>query len=265
VNHSTLVDRLTSIAAEENITILYACESGSRGWQFASADSDYDVRFLYLRPLDWYLTIHPRRDVIERPIVDKLDFLGWDLRKTLQLFQRSNPRLLEWISSPIVYVPAAPVIQKLWSLAPVYFSPYTCGMHHIKMARRYLAEALEDEGMHVKKIFYALRSTLVLQWLEETGRISPMNFWTKVERLIREPALRQAIDQLYTAKQQSSEQTRIPRVPILEEYCRAQIARLGEVYHQFPHTTGPDAPLDALFQSSFGTSIQWPSTQPSTP
>lgn len=261
---TAIVERLREIAARENITILYACESGSRGWQFASTDSDYDVRFVYLRPLDWYLSIHEKRDVIEEPITNALDFLGWDLRKTLQLFQRSNPRLLEWISSPIVYVPAAPVIEEVWALAPAYFSPFTCGLHHIKTARHYFANALVGERMHVKKIFYALRSSLILKWIEETGAISPMSFWAKVERLIADPILLDAIEQLFSAKQQSREQALIPRIPALEEFVQAEIAHQSETYLTFPHNFGPDAPLDAIFRNAFGATVQWPSTQPST-
>jgi len=50
-------DRLTAIEATHGVRILYACESGSRGWGFASPDSDYDVRFLYVHPLPWYLRV----------------------------------------------------------------------------------------------------------------------------------------------------------------------------------------------------------------
>ncbi|WP_218132415.1 DNA polymerase beta superfamily protein [Nitrosomonas sp. Nm33] len=35
--------------------MLYACEWSSWGWCFASPDSDYDVRFIYVHPLSWYL------------------------------------------------------------------------------------------------------------------------------------------------------------------------------------------------------------------
>jgi predicted nucleotidyltransferase len=89
---------LGEVAREENVAILFAVESGSRAWQFASPDSDYDVRFLYARPRDWYLSIEPGRDVIERPISGDLDVNGWDLRKALGLLVKSNPVLLELIA-----------------------------------------------------------------------------------------------------------------------------------------------------------------------
>jgi predicted nucleotidyltransferase len=82
---ATILARLAAIERAESVRLLYACESGSRAWGFASPDSDYDVRFLYVRPRDWYLSIdlERRRDAIERPVEGALDISGWDLRKTL--------------------------------------------------------------------------------------------------------------------------------------------------------------------------------------
>ncbi|KAA3615175.1 MAG: nucleotidyltransferase domain-containing protein [Planctomycetota bacterium] len=110
---------LSEIEATEGVKILFACESGSRAWGFASQDSDYDVRFLYLHPPEWYLSINleAKRDVIERPIVDELDVNGWDLRKALKLFRKSNPPLLEWLGSPIVYREPAQTAAKMRKLA----------------------------------------------------------------------------------------------------------------------------------------------------
>jgi uncharacterized protein len=51
-----IIRNLVEIKHEEQVEIIYACESGSRAWGFASADSDFDVRFLYIRPRDWYLS-----------------------------------------------------------------------------------------------------------------------------------------------------------------------------------------------------------------
>src|SRR5829696_2081863 len=100
-----ILRRLDQIEDEENVSIVYACESGSRAWGFESTDSDWDVRFIYVHQRDWYLCIdvEEKRDVIERPINDELDISGWDLRKALKLLRKSNPPLLEWLSSPIIY------------------------------------------------------------------------------------------------------------------------------------------------------------------
>jgi predicted nucleotidyltransferase len=104
--HAAIQTALHALQEEEGVRILYACESGSRAWGFPSRDSDYDVRFIYVRRREWYLSIdlERRRDVIERPVSDQLDLSGWDLRKALQLLRKSNPPLLEWLSSPIVYL-----------------------------------------------------------------------------------------------------------------------------------------------------------------
>ena len=89
-----ILGELSALEQHYEVKILYACESGSRAWGFASTDSDYDVRFVYLHPLDWYLSIDQKRDVIERPISDELDLSGWELRKALRLLRKSNPPLL---------------------------------------------------------------------------------------------------------------------------------------------------------------------------
>src|ERR687898_2728887 len=102
-----VVEEINRLLAElekaEGMVILLAVESGSRAWGFESADSDYDVRFIYVRRPEDYLSIdlESQRDVIERPIVDDIDLNGWDIRKALQLFQKSNPPLLEWLQSPL--------------------------------------------------------------------------------------------------------------------------------------------------------------------
>jgi len=99
-----ITNKLTDIAAERGIRILFACESGSRGWQFPSPDSDYDVRFIYACPMDDYLTVADRDEQIGFPINDELDILGWDIRKVLRLKQKSNTTPFEWLQSPIVYM-----------------------------------------------------------------------------------------------------------------------------------------------------------------
>jgi len=98
-----ILSELKQVERRENVRILYAVESGSRAWGFASPDSDYDARFVFIRPMHDYLRLRPLRDVIELPIVNDLDINGWDIVKTLNLFRSSNPPLLEWLNSPVTH------------------------------------------------------------------------------------------------------------------------------------------------------------------
>ena len=116
-------EQLTNIEAAHNVRILYAVESGSRAWGFASRNSDYDVRFIYVHQPNWYLSIRDRRDVIECPISDDLDISGWDLRKALGLFSKSNPPLLEWLGSPIIYKDVYELADNMREMLTTAFQP----------------------------------------------------------------------------------------------------------------------------------------------
>src|ERR1043166_5445755 len=146
---------LTDIEQTEAVRVLYAVESGSRAWGFESTDSDYDVRFLYVRPRDWYLSIdvETKRDTIEKPITDDLDVSGWDLRKALKLFRKSNPPLLEWLQSPIVYLERFSTAVRLRELTKEYFSPKSCLHHYLHMAEGNFRQYLQTEIVRLKKYF----------------------------------------------------------------------------------------------------------------
>ena len=128
------------------ITILKyynACESGSRAWGFPSKDSDYDVRFIYVHNPNWYLSIDHKRDVIEIPARDPIsipidpliDLSGWEITKALRLFRKSNPPLLEWLKSSIVYYQSYSTIDKIRELDKNIFSPTSCLYHYLHMAK----------------------------------------------------------------------------------------------------------------------------------
>src|SRR5512142_2332885 len=142
---------LDQIEAEHDVKVLFACESGSRGWGFASPDSDYDVRFVYVHRLPWYLTIEAQRDVIELPISDELDVSGWELRKALQLLHKSNPTLLEWLDSPVCYLEDGAAIKRLRELAAEFYSPHKARNHYRAMAMKNFRGYLQGEEVRLKK------------------------------------------------------------------------------------------------------------------
>lgn len=128
-----IIEKLQQIEKQENVRILHAVESGSRAWGFESPDSDFDVRFIYVRPRDYYLKLEQTRDVLEFPINDLLDVNGWDLQKALRLLHRSNPSVFEWFKSPIVYRETA-FSQEFIPLMENYFSAKSGLYHYLNMA-----------------------------------------------------------------------------------------------------------------------------------
>jgi len=173
----TIERKLTEIETAESVRIIFAIESGSRAWGFPSPDSDYDVRFVYVRKPDWYLSIDPRRDVIELPIDGDFDVNGWDLRKALQLLIKSNPVLLEWLSSPIVYRADHDAMRRLKELGhrTAYFKPSL--FHYLHLCTSQYGRFIRDkEKVQLKKYFYCLRPALALMWLRtNAGRSVPMS------------------------------------------------------------------------------------------
>lgn len=225
----TIRQQLKQIEQEEQVRIIYACESGSRAWGFPSQDSDYDVRFLYVRPLEWYLSIEDKRDVIERPISDQLDINGWDLRKALKLFRKSNPPLLEWLQSPIQYDEQYNVAQHIRALSPLTFSPKSCMYHYLNMAKGNFRDYLQGEQVKIKKYFYVLRPLLACGWIERYDAMPPMAFEELVQELV--PAttpLYTEIHELLRRKKAGEELDLEPQLPAIQAFWRRRSSILNE-------------------------------------
>jgi uncharacterized protein len=238
-----IVQFLNGVEKRENVRILFACESGSRAWGFPSADSDYDVRFLYLRPVDWYLSIEEKRDVIEYPIQDQIDLNGWDLRKALGLLRKSNPTLMEWIGSPIIYQERPNTIASLRRLEQVYFSPIACIYHYLSMARSNYRTYLQGEQIRVKKYFYVLRPLLAVNWIERKKGIVPTEFGVLVNELGLDPSLKIEIDKLLEAKRQGAELDHGQRIESISTFIENELTRLeGNHFHM----KKPSASVDQM-------------------
>jgi uncharacterized protein len=167
---------LAEVERQHAVRVLLAVESGSRAWGFASQDSDYDVRFIYVHPRDWYLRIFEERDVIEPEGDGLLDASGWELRKALRLFSKCNLALNEWLNSPIAYREAEDLRCQLQSLIPAFFNPIAAIHHYLSMARTAL-DAHEAAGtISTKKLFYALRALFACRWIERANSQPPTEF-----------------------------------------------------------------------------------------
>lgn len=243
---------LERLAAREQITILWACESGSRAWGFESADSDYDVRFVYLRSRDDYLRVSPLRDVIEVPASDNLDISGWDLTKALGLLRKSNPPLLEWLHSPIVYMEFPGFRDSLLDLSQHYFCPRACIYHYKRMADRNRRTYLDGSTIRLKRYFYMLRPVLACQWLIERGSAVPLKFETLVEELVPHGPVRLIIDDLLDRKRAGIELGEGTVIPMLSGFIVQKMETIQEVV-KGTEFTRPWEPLDDYFRDILST------------
>ncbi len=222
-----IMEELAAIEARHEVTVLFACESGSRGWGFASPDSDYDVRFIYVNRLPWYLTVTPRRDVIELPISGELDINGWDLRKALGLMRESNPTLLEWLRSPIVYREDAQAMPRFRALSEAVFSNARGWHHYASMAKKNFREHLQAETVRYKKYLYVLRPMLAARWIRMRPGVPPMRFADLAQHTldpVRDAALIDEINALLEVKMRAGEAATSPRWPGIHAFIEAELA-----------------------------------------
>lgn len=246
-----VLQQLHEIEVKHGVRVLYACESGSRAWGFASADSDYDVRFIYSHPREWYLSIdlEHKRDVIEVPIDGELDISGWDLRKALKLFRKSNPALLEWLGSPIVYREQGSLAARLRELSSESISVVKCRYHYMHMAQGNFRDYLKGPEVRLKKYLYVLRPLLAVNWVDAGYGIVPTDFGKLVDAIIQENELRRAINDLLEAKKQGFEQSVGPRIEPISTYIESEMERLITTTPESAKSTGDPRKLNELFRA----------------
>jgi len=241
-----IIEKLVEIERTESITILHAVESGSRAWGFPSPDSDYDVRFIYVRNPEFYLKLEKTRDVMELPINDMLDINGWDLNKTLRLLHSSNPTLFEWMSSPVVYK-QTDFIHRLQPIMDNYFSCKSGLYHYLSMAEGNYRDYLKGEMVKAKKYFYVLRPLLACRWILHKHTKPPMLFRDLMDSELDE-ALKPAVERLLDLKMNAPEIKEIPRVDEINAYLDSSIEAIKAEIAAFPAEHRADwKPLNDLF------------------
>ena len=242
-----IIEKLNSIGSENCVKILYACESGSRAWGFPSPDSDYDVRFIYAHDLDWHLSMLDKKDTIDIPINDDLDIGGWEIKKALGLLWKSNPPLLEWLQSPIVYQLDGQFLKGIQELTQEYFSPIAVMHHYLSMSKKYFEASQESNEVKLKKYFYALRTAIAGKWVREQGTIPPIEL-PKMLDVVSEEVCNK-IQELIAIKSQQNEDYLHRREPLLDEFLSEIINENEAVANYLPPAKGDIEKLDSFYRS----------------
>lgn len=219
--------KLTEIEEKENVRVLHAVESGSRAWGFASPDSDYDVRFIYVRTKNDYLRLETVKDTIDWELDETLDINGWDVRKALQHFHKSNATVFEWANSPIIYK-TTDEWKKIYETGKQYFSCRSAMYHYYGTAQKTYNEYLNEEYVKYKKYFYALRPILAAKWIEKKKCPPPVLFQELVDEVLEED-MKAPVARLVERKIKMSESDKAKRLVKISNYLLENIAYYKEL------------------------------------
>ena len=219
--------KLREVEEKEGVRILHAVESGSRAWGFASPDSDYDVRFIYVRRMQDYLSLDDIKDTIDWQLDDVYDINGWDLKKALRQFARGNATLYEWSGSPVVYL-TTPEWERVCEVSKQYFSEKSAIYHYYGTANNTYHDYLTGENVRYKKYFYALRPLLAAEYIEKYHEAPPVLF-DELLKLELDPALKDAIDELVEIKKRTTEKELNPQMPVIRAFIEEELVKQKEI------------------------------------
>ena len=245
----TILKKLDEIEKDNDVKILFAIESGSRAWGFASPDSDYDVRFVYAHPTDRYLSIHDGKEHIELPVNAVLDIGGWDIRRTLRYIAKTNAIIYEWYQSPIIYRTHTTLLQDLNEIGNDYFSPQAAMHHYLGMAVNTFEGSLRGEKVKLKKYFYALRPVLAARWIWKKGSVPPMEF-DKLREMEDGKAINNEIDELLRIKATADEKFQYAPNAVLNKYLEEKINELKVSTRDLRKKETDSRALNALFRKT---------------
>ena len=246
--YKIIQEKLKEIEQRENIKILHCVESGSRAWGFASPDSDYDVRFIYVRPKEFYLQLNKTRDVIEWQLDDVLDINGWDLQKALRLLHNSNPTLFEWNSSPIVYR-TSDEWKQIADIINSYFVKKSGLYHYLSTAKGNYREYLKGDTVRLKKYFYVLRPLLACKWILSEQTPPPMLFSALMEKYL-DKEIKPDVQKLLKLKMESPEIGEGNRIDSINAYIDRNIENIKCIIKDLPEEKNQDwSELNRVFLS----------------
>ena len=223
-----IIHKLLETERLHDVKIPLAVESGSRGWGFASPDSDYDCRFVYVHRKNWYLSVQKRPDIIEYSADPVFDVNGWDLKKVLQHIIKSNAVMFEWLSSDEIYIKDEYVSRLLQNLAADFFSPEAVSYHYLSTAKKKLDEILAEEEAKLKHYFYILRPIANLNYIFQHGRMPFMEYDRTLAQTETPEEILAEINELKALKAVSDESFRIGRSERLIAYFRREILMSSE-------------------------------------
>lgn len=245
-------EKLKEIEKQHDVRVLLAVESGSRAWGFASASSDYDVRFIYIHRPEWYLSIDSqgtgsKRDVIEYPINKKVDINGWELTKALRLFRKSNPTVLEWLRSEFIYFHREAFVERLHVLETEVFNLIPSVHHYFNLAKGNYKKYFQGEEIKIKICLYVVKSLLACIWIKKNKSFPPV----RIQDLfgMADEILKLEMEQLVSLKLLGEDTVSISEYHTTREFIETNLKSIQQILAtQKVEQHNVTAQLDQLFR-----------------
>lgn len=245
------LDNLLPRLEAKRLSLIFAAESGSRAWGFASPNSDFDIRFIFASPKDAYLSLlDPIQDISYQAPGD-LDYAGWDLKKALKLASGSNPSLCEWLGSSIIYADPIGFRAGLYEIMSQHFSPKALAHHYINFMRnirgKYMADFVGEYTM--KRYFYALRPIMCVMWMKANPGLLPPTMFQDAVKVDLPTDVRAEIEHLQILKAQAVEAADW-KSPILDAFVHDWYDKGHDEASKFTTRSMPIEKLNALFRAT---------------
>ena len=218
-----IIKTIRRTESEQGVRIPLAIESGSRAWGYASLDSDYDCRFIFVRSVDDYLSVYEKKDTISY-VPDKVfDINGWDLKKFIAHIVKSNAVAFEWLKSEVIYIKNGSVADNLMNLAKIFFNPVAVCWHYLSLAEKKLGEITELNYVSIKTILYILRPLACIRFIRKNNDIPHMNFVKNLDSIEMAKEVRVLTDELIKLKSSVNESETINLNPVLMNYIECEM------------------------------------------
>lgn len=255
-----IVELLKNVEKEQNVTVLFAVENGSRAWGMSSKDSDYDVRFVFCRPLAEYIKLDKPEEVITLAYDENfqphevkgslLDMCGFDIFKYLKLLSTSNPTAIEWLNSPIVYLGSTDI--ELKAYVNKNFSQEKLFYHYFSLFKNnYNLNIKEGKEITYKKYLYSMRGLLNAKYVCEFDKIPPLKMVETVADLsvLLPQDVITKLNEVIAIKSAGAEKEKVLHIPLFDEFFKQELAK---PHPQFNKRKSDMAPFDAYLQSCLG-------------
>ena len=235
------------------IKVLFAVENGSRAWEMASKNSDFDIRFVFKRKEKDYISLNNNKDVLEayynerglicNPEEAVIDMVGFDIIKFTKLLSKSNPTTIEWLMSDIVYygnnnLDIKQFIQK-------NFNPKTLIQHYISLCKKHYNRYIKENKKVTYKIYlYMIRGLLNAIFVYKENRIPPSSFAETLELMKDEVSdeIYNTVKEIIKFKSSGMENDAVERIKILDKFIEEQINKSFDV---------PERQIDISYLNQF--------------